>query len=76
MIAPIQRGWNETAYPVDQVCASHRPNYSISCHRVTVNAFLLGMTPVGLRCWDASRLVDFLQEQDIVDPKRIGVTGL
>ena len=35
-----------------------------------------GMTPVGLRCWDASRLIDFLQTQDAVDASRIGVAGL
>ena len=41
-----------------------------------MDAFLLGMTPVGLRCWDASRLVDFLETQEPVDRERIGVTGL
>jgi dienelactone hydrolase len=62
-IAPIQRGWNETA-------SEH------GCHRMAMDAFLIGMTPVGLRCWDASRLVDFLETQDPVDAQRIGVAGL
>ncbi len=34
------------------------------------------MTPVGLRCWDASRLLDFLETQEPVDRERIGVAGL
>ncbi len=69
-VAAVQRGWNETAFLDDQ---SRGRN---SCHRVTMDAFLLGMTPVGLRCWDASRLLDFLQTQEQVDRSRIGVAGL
>lgn len=69
-LAAVQRGWNETALPDDQ--AKGRS----SCHRVTMDAFLLGMTPVGLRCWDASRLLDFLETQELVDRSRIGVAGL
>ena len=34
------------------------------------------MTPMGLRCWDAMRLIDFLQDRAEVDPERIGVAGL
>ncbi len=41
-----------------------------------MDAFLLGMTPVGLRCRDASRLVDFPETQEPVDRKWIGVAGL
>ena len=62
-IAPVQRGWNETTQ-------------DRGCHRMTMDAFLIGMTPVGLRSWDASRLVDFLETQAPVDASRIGVTGL
>jgi len=62
-IAPVQRGWNETAQ-------------ERGCHRMTMDAFLIGMTPVGLRSWDASRLVDFLDTQERVDASRIGVAGL
>ena len=69
-LAAVQRGWNETALPEDQARGTH------SCQRVTMDAFLLGMTPVGLRCWDASRLVDFLETQEAVDRTRIGVAGL
>jgi cephalosporin-C deacetylase-like acetyl esterase len=34
------------------------------------------MTPVGLRCWDAARLIDFAETQRPVDASRIGVAGL
>jgi dienelactone hydrolase len=67
-IAPVQRGWNETALSIDR-------NES-GCQRMVLNSFLSGMTPIGLRCWDASRLVDFLQTLEAVDPLRIGVAGL
>lgn len=63
--AIVQRGWNETR--------NEEPH---SCHRVTMDSFLLGMTPVGLRTWDAMRVVDFLLTEDLVDPGRIGAAGL
>ncbi len=65
-IAPVVRGWNETSLYKDK----H------SCRRVTTNTFMLGMTPMGLRCWDTSRVIDFLETQPQVDPQRIGVAGL
>lgn len=67
-IAPIQRGWNETKVNID-------PHES-GCQRMVMDACLMGQTPVGLRCWDASRLLDFLQTQEYVEPGRIGVAGL
>lgn len=67
-IAPVQRGWDETAAGVDR--------REKGCHRMVMNCFLTGMTPVGIRCWDASRAVDFLQTQREVDAERIGVAGL
>lgn len=70
-IAPVVRGWDETAADRDRGIANRR-----SCLRVTMDTFLMGMTPMGLRCWDAMRLIDFLQEQPQVDPDRIGVGGL
>lgn len=67
-IAPVQRGWNETKETVDK--------NETGCQRMVLNTFLTGMTPIGLRCWDASRLVDFLQTQECVDQSRLGVAGL
>ncbi len=64
-IAVVQRGWNETSH--------EKPH---SCHRVTMDSFLLGMTPVGLRTWDAMRVLDFLETREEVDATRIGAAGL
>ncbi|QDV69156.1 Abhydrolase family protein [Rosistilla carotiformis] len=67
------RGWNETAGNQD----SGVKNLRRSCTQVTMDSFLLGMTPQGLRCWDAMRVIDFLQSrQEEVDPDKIGVAGL
>jgi len=60
-IAPMQRAWNDTEG---------------GCHQVTMNTFLMGMTPVGLRTWDAMRLVDFLLTQEAVAPEMIATAGL
>ncbi|MGY8690614.1 MAG: alpha/beta hydrolase family protein, partial [Verrucomicrobiales bacterium] len=70
--AIVVRGWNETAGYKDRGVT----HVTRSCHQVTMNAFLLGMTPQGLRCWDAMRVTDFLSEQDEVDGERIAVAGL
>lgn len=67
-LAPIQRGWNETA--------EHVSKHENGCQRMVLNAFLAGQTPVGLRCWDASRLLDFLATQPNVDATRLGTAGL
>jgi len=64
-LAPIQRAWNETAH--------EKPH---SCQRVSRDAFLIGMTPIGLRVWDGMRLVDFLETRDDVDASRIASAGL
>jgi dienelactone hydrolase len=67
-IAPVQRGWNETTAGI--------PGNEKGCDRLTLDSFLLGMTPVGLRCWDASRVLDFLCLQKEVDSSKIGAAGL
>ncbi|HUT32311.1 MAG TPA: acetylxylan esterase [Planctomycetota bacterium] len=70
-IAPIVRGWDETCGERDLGVPEVR-----SCTRVTTDANLLGMSAVGVRCWDAMRVVDFLAGRPEVDPERIGVAGL
>lgn len=70
--AIVVRGWNETQGRQDWYVKSP-PR---SCHQVTMNSLLLGMTPQGLRCWDAMRVIDFLQTQEEVDRDKIGVGGL
>ncbi|RCS56202.1 hypothetical protein DTL42_00305 [Bremerella cremea] len=70
--AIVVRGWNETQGRQDWYVKTP-PR---SCHQVTMNTLLLGMTPQGLRCWDAMRVIDFLETQDEVDAEKIGVAGL
>ncbi|MCA9437617.1 MAG: acetylxylan esterase, partial [Candidatus Omnitrophica bacterium] len=64
-VAVVQRGWNETR--------QEKPH---SCERLSRAGFLIGRTPIGMRCWDGSRIVDFLETQDEVDSTRIGAAGL
>lgn len=64
-IAVVQRGWNET-----------RAETPHSCERLSRAGFLIGRTPIGMRCWDGSRVVDFLETRDEVDATRIGAAGL
>lgn len=70
--AIVVRGWNETVGRQDPGVKSP-PR---SCYETSMNAFLMGMTPQGIRCWDAMRVIDFLQTQDEVDAERIGACGL
>ncbi len=70
--AIVVRGWNETAGYQDRGVK----HVSRSCHQVTMNSFLMGMTPQGLRCWDAMRVIDFLETREEIDAKRIGIAGL
>ena len=69
---PIVRGWNETVGYQDSFDTSRKR----SCLNVTMNSLLLGMSPANLRCWDAMRVIDFLETQKVVDATRIGVGGL
>jgi len=69
---PIIRGWNETVGYQDSFDLSRKR----SCLNVTMNSLMLGMSPANLRCWDAMRVIDFLETQEVVDSNRIGVGGL
>jgi len=64
-VAVVQRGWNETRH--------EEPH---SCQRLSRAGFLIGKTPIGMRCWDGSRIIDFLETRDEVDASRIGAAGL
>lgn len=70
--AIVVRGWNETHGDQDPGVK----HVKRSCRQVTMNSLLMGMTPQGLRCWDAMRVIDFMQTRDEVDGERIGVAGL
>ncbi|QDT47410.1 alpha/beta hydrolase family protein [Symmachiella dynata] len=70
--AIVMRGFNETADKQDRG-VNH---VTRSCLQVTMSSYLMGMTTLGLRCWDAMRVIDFLQSQEVVDPDKIGLAGL
>jgi dienelactone hydrolase len=65
VLAVVQRGWNETA--------NDKPH---SCERLSRAGFLVNRTPIGMRVWDAMRLLDFLETREEVDPERIACAGL
>jgi len=65
VLAVVQRGWNETS-----------DKYPHNCDDLSRAAFLLNKTAIGMRVWDAMRLLDFLSVQEEVDPARIGCAGL
>lgn len=65
VLAVVQRGWNETA--------NDKPH---SCERLSRAGFLVNRTPIGMRVWDAMRLLDFLVGQEAVDADRIACAGL
>jgi hypothetical protein len=46
------------------------------CDLHYLRATLLGMTALGMDVHDGSRAIDYLCQQDYVDPQRIGVMGL
>ncbi len=62
-----QWGWGERK----GVNAKHEDNPEAI---FSLSALLLGRTAVGIRCWDVTRGIDFLQQLDIVAP-RFGVIG-
>ncbi|MCA9442774.1 MAG: acetylxylan esterase [Candidatus Omnitrophica bacterium] len=64
-VAVVQRGWNETRHETPH-----------SCERLSRAGFLIGRTPIGMRCWDGSRIVDFLETREEVDSSHIGAAGL
>lgn len=65
VLAVVQRGWNETA-----------DKYPHNCDDLSRAAFLVNKTAIGMRVWDGMRLLDFLEQQEEVDPKRIACAGL
>lgn len=47
-----------------------------TCHNAATYAFMLGKSVIGLRVWDALRLVDYLQTLPQADTQRLGAMGI
>jgi len=69
-LALVQRAWNETIEGLKLFAGVN------GCYRFTMDCFLTGRTPVGIRVWDSMRAVDFLETRPEVDASRIGAVGL
>lgn len=69
-LAPIQRGWNETARP------NPRPEPTNDCYDFAMRSFYVGRTPLGQRAYDGSRLVDFLRGREEVRRGRVAAAGV
>jgi dienelactone hydrolase len=52
------------------------PGYLSACDFNYVMATMLGYNLLALDIWDMQRAVDYLQQHALVDPDRIGMTGL
>lgn len=51
-----------------------RPEFA--CHRVGLYSLMLGIPVLGLRVWDAMRILDFVESLDIADHHRIATMGI
>lgn len=69
-IAPTARGFGMTRHPNDLA-----QNANSSCRTLLMNDLLVGRTPIGDRCWDIMKLIDYALENLPVDGKNIIVTG-
>ncbi len=67
VLAPDARCFGERNDP--------REGYS-GCDKPAMNAILMGKTLIGMRVWDISRCIDYLETREEVDPDRIGCMGL
>lgn len=71
----IARG--QAALAIEQRAFGERGgNPEPQCYQPSVQAFLLGRTIVGERCWDVSRAIDVVGEQfPVLDMNRIAIMG-
>jgi len=69
-LAPIQRGWNETAQP------NPRPEPTNDCYDFAMRSFYVGRTPLGQRAYDGGRLVEFLRSREEVQRGRVAAAGV
>lgn len=70
-IAPATRGLSsETLVPDPKGRHGKRP-----CRAQLIHCLIAGRTPNGERVWDMQRIIDWAEKQEMVDPKRIAMTG-
>ena len=68
-LAPDMRGMGELSNPADAEMGYR------TCHTMQLHAQLFGRSLLGDRVWDATRLVDFVEDRDDLDADRIALTG-
>ncbi len=68
VIAPDLRSFGER---LDET-----PDYLSACDFNYVMGAMLGYNLLALDIWDLQRAIDYLQQHPLVDPERIGMTGL
>jgi dienelactone hydrolase len=71
-IAPEQFGFGERRNAADIKEGAGKS----SCRPISMNGLMLGRTTIGMRVWDAMRVLDYLRSRKEVDPKRIGCMGI
>ena len=69
-LLPTARGYGSTMYPEDLADGKRW-----SCRELLMRDLLVGRTPVGDRCWDLMKILDWALENLPIDPKNIIVTG-
>ncbi len=71
VIAPDHRNFGERQY------TSHRANdCRDTCNLLLLGCMLFNRSPLLANVFDARRCIDYLEEQEFVDPDRIGAVGL
>ena len=70
VIAPTTRGFGETRTKIDK-----DNNKVHSCRTELMHDLLVGRTPIGVRVWDMSRLIDWAIDTQNIDEHKIAMTG-
>ena len=73
VVCPELLGFGDRRLPED--VATGDPAQS-SCERIAMNLLLCGRTMAGMRLWDVTRSIDYLQSRPDVDGERIGAMGI
>lgn len=69
-LLPVARGYGSTMFPDDV-----KAGKNWSCRELLMRDLLVGRTPIGDRCWDLIKILDWALENLPVDPRNVIVTG-